>query len=682
MRTLRIAITLTAAAVLLVTASAQSLEVELQRATQKETVTGDLRAAIEEYRKVAARAGSNRRVAAQALIRMAECHQKLGDAESRKIYERVLRDYADQKDAVALARARLGGAETVARSRGDRPVWTGPNVDLLGTVSPDGRFLTYVDQVRTGNLVLRDLAAGIDRPLTDNALRSGWAGYSTISRDGRQVAYGWGLNDKRREELRIASLQGTAIPESRRVLGNEDVKGIAPYDWSPDGKWLAVHLRRQDLTGQIGLVAVQDGALRVLKSTDWRGPTKIFFSPDGRYIAYDLLVSDTSDDRHVFVLATDGSRETTAVAHPSRNIVMGWSPDAQQHLLFASDRTGRMALWALPFAEGKPQAAPKLVKSDIGSSWSLGVSTSGALYVFKGGHATYVQVAPIDLNAGKLLPAPAGAFQRFIGSGGGPDWSADGKYLAYRSCGPAAPCTLAIGSIETGQVRELHPKMAYLGAPRWSPDGRSFTTDGTDLKGRRGMYRIDAQTGDISSVMVPGPVAIAQWGAGEKKIYYRRDGGIVERDSTSGEEREMFRRRSDGNSISIVVSPDGRYIASVEYASKTSTLLLIPIAGGEPRELLRVSSPEGLDGYRLIWTPDNRAVILTKQLTADRDRKELWLVPVTGGQSRKLDIDVDNWVGFRLDPDGRRIAFVAEAGKLGSEIWALENFLPAPSAKR
>jgi hypothetical protein len=53
--------------------------------------------------------------------------------------------------------------------RGDRLVW-GParEVDLFGTVSPDGRYLTYVDWVATGNVVVRDLLAGSDRTLTTN----------------------------------------------------------------------------------------------------------------------------------------------------------------------------------------------------------------------------------------------------------------------------------------------------------------------------------------------------------------------------------------------------------------------------------------------------------------------------------------------------------------------------------
>lgn len=45
-----------------------------------------------------------------------------------------------------------------------------------------------------------------------------------------------------------------------------------------------MQLQRRDKTAQIGLVAVQDGSLRVLKSIDWRGSSKLFFSPDSKYL--------------------------------------------------------------------------------------------------------------------------------------------------------------------------------------------------------------------------------------------------------------------------------------------------------------------------------------------------------------------------------------------------------------
>src|SRR6266540_4329383 len=90
--------------------SARSAEVQLKAAQQKAEVEGDLKGAIEEYKKVIAMAGANRALAAQALVRMAECYQKLGDAQARAIYDRVVREYADQKDVVAIALMRIGGA--------------------------------------------------------------------------------------------------------------------------------------------------------------------------------------------------------------------------------------------------------------------------------------------------------------------------------------------------------------------------------------------------------------------------------------------------------------------------------------------------------------------------------------------------------------------------------------------
>src|SRR5687768_15653430 len=76
-------------------------------AQHKATVEGDLKGAVEDYKAIVARAGVNRAVAAEALLRMAEVYRTLGDAEARSTYERIVRDYADQKEAVTIARTWL-----------------------------------------------------------------------------------------------------------------------------------------------------------------------------------------------------------------------------------------------------------------------------------------------------------------------------------------------------------------------------------------------------------------------------------------------------------------------------------------------------------------------------------------------------------------------------------------------
>jgi len=80
-------------------------EVALQAAIKKEMVDGDLKGAIEQYKKIAQ--SGNRAAAARALVRMGQCQERLGEAEARKAYEKVVREYADQAEAAAEARTRL-----------------------------------------------------------------------------------------------------------------------------------------------------------------------------------------------------------------------------------------------------------------------------------------------------------------------------------------------------------------------------------------------------------------------------------------------------------------------------------------------------------------------------------------------------------------------------------------------
>src|SRR5438552_5843814 len=81
--------------------TSRTAEVQFKAAQHKEQVEGDLKGAIEQYKKLAE--NKDRAIAAKALIHMAECYQKLGDAQARTIFEQVVREFADQKEEVALA---------------------------------------------------------------------------------------------------------------------------------------------------------------------------------------------------------------------------------------------------------------------------------------------------------------------------------------------------------------------------------------------------------------------------------------------------------------------------------------------------------------------------------------------------------------------------------------------------
>ena len=364
-------------------------DVALRAAMETETVKGDLKGAIEQYKTIAQSA--DRATAATALIRMADCYLKLGDAQARTIYERLVREFADQKEAVSIARARLGGASAAPMAKGDRSLWRGGDVDLFGTVSPDGRFLTYTDWALTNNIMLRDLVAGTSRPLTGNTTygQYGYPGWSAISRDGNQFVFVW-TPPQSPDELRVASFNGTGVPPSRRLRQFEQGESVRPFDWSPDGKWIAVLVERTGRSSLIGLVSVVDGTLRPLKSVDWRGVNKMVFSADGRFIAYDSAVTEPRPEAQILVMAVDGSREHVVIDDPSENRVMGWAADG--HLVFASNRSGALSLWVVRVEDGRAMGAPRLVKENIGWSWSLGMTPSGTLYTWKRASSPYVRI--------------------------------------------------------------------------------------------------------------------------------------------------------------------------------------------------------------------------------------------------------------------------------------------------
>ncbi len=655
-------------------------DVALEAAAKKEMVDGDLRGAIDLYRKTIAQYSSTDRSAvAKALVRMGQCYEKLGVkevAEARKAYERAVREFADQKDAVATAQARLAALGSERSGATYRQVWAGPKVDTTGGISPDGRYLSYVDYETTGDLVLHDFSTGSDRRLTNNT--KGWDEFaegSAISRDGKQVAYNW-RDANRGSVLRIVNIEPSGYPQPRQVFEGEDVRRIEPHDWSPDGQWIAVVLDRKG-TQQVGLVSTRDGSLRVLKS-DGATPHRMFFSPDGRYLGLEFSVGG-DPDRDLSVLAVDGGSEAKAVVNPGQDIVMGWSPDGKR-LLFASDRTGSMALWALPMQGGKPAGSPELIRSEIAPR-SLGVTASGALYVGATLSTWNIQVASLDFDTGKLVAPPVNLVQSFIGSNTQPDWSPDGKYLAYVTTRKRAIQTgpseiLVICSIESGKTRELRPNLRWVFLPRWAPDGRSFVSQAADFQGRWGIYRIDAATGEASAI-VSGPTnslfRFPQCSPDGKKIYYVRgpvkDMALIERDLATGSERELVK-----GWVGIpCVMADGRHVAWINFGQdKSAAVVLVPLAGGEPRELLRTKRDEGAP-MALTSMPDGRALLVQRSLPSGGN--DLVLVPVEGGQPRKLDSRISSLPAqIRIHPDGRQIAWTA--GESKQEIWVLENFLP------
>jgi ankyrin repeat protein len=104
---------LTLIAALLVSSQANAadeLTAVLQQALFHEEADHDLAAAIKAYQAVVAGADAQRKLAATAVFRLGECYRKLGQTNDAVAqYQRIMRDFTDQTNLVALSRQNLIG---------------------------------------------------------------------------------------------------------------------------------------------------------------------------------------------------------------------------------------------------------------------------------------------------------------------------------------------------------------------------------------------------------------------------------------------------------------------------------------------------------------------------------------------------------------------------------------------
>ncbi|MCX6537514.1 MAG: hypothetical protein NT151_01065 [Acidobacteria bacterium] len=670
-------------------------EALLQAAKNTELVKGDLTAAIDQYKKILARPGVGRTVAAKALLEMGQCYEKLGQAEARTAYEQLLRQYGDQAEQVQIARARLAALTGTPNPAAGtemtiRRVWSGAGVDTTGSPSPDGRYLSIVDQDSGGDLAIWDIASGQKRRLTNkDKTTTEMVLASTWSPDGKKIAFVW-LKKDMTGELRIIGTDGS------------EPRTLAPVwalGWSPDGRSVvAIVPKTKTSPEKLAVVSVADGSVTVLGTAEkpidsWSWHAS--YSADGKYIVYDNRQQEGSPKRDIFITSIDGKQEIPLITHPADDQLLGWVPGSDT-VLFASDRTGTQDAWALHVVDGKPQGDPVLVRKDIGQVTPMGFSARGSFFYNVGVSLVDVYEGSLDLAKGTAVAPPKKIIPRVVGNNHSAEWSPDGKYLAYvseRQAGSATQSSyiLCIRTDQTGEEREVPLGIESFWRMHWSADGRAVFATMYD-KTNQGLFKIDIQTGKQTLLARSGwsdslikNFAVSPDG---KSVYYanfqwtKKLTTIMRHDLETGQEKEFYRKASPPDIGAMTISPDGRYLSlstadtlSLENGgNKGNVIRVLPTAGGEARDLLLGV----LDWWTYpAWTPDGKTILFYKRAAGAKGQKrELWQIPFAGGEPQKINLGMElEFRDLQLHPDGRRIVFTS--GRNSSEIWAMENFLPA-----
>ena len=715
MRHLRLVCTLVVLTALstVVSSQTQSGHALFEQALAKERVEGNLSDAIRLYERVVTEFASDRALAARALVQIGLSYEKLGRDEAVRAYERLVRDYADQEDAVTQARARLAAlkrpapaASSGAATPSVRTLPTVPNSELLA-LSPDGTKIALITYEGGQNLGVYDLATQKMTRLTNFewAGTSFWVYEAAWSPDGSRIAFMQCSNvPERLCDLKVTTLSG----ESRVITGNlRDT--VRPGGWLPDESAIVVTVQRRDRTATIGLMPTDGGPFVPLRSTGgWTGSYARLasVSPDGQLIAF---VEGTPGDIHV--ISRDGRTSHRITDHPSEDYFPVWSPDGR-HLAFLSARGGAVALWTVAVKGGQPASEPMRLKEGMQDVYPvLGWTERGFAYS-QSQQSDDIYTVPVDPVSGEFRGRPRMIPYRRTGNNTHPEWSPDGKYLAFVSSASSSidepDRRLVLLPSGGGEAREFPAPARRFWSLRWFGDNRGLGMTGHDVRGERQLFRLTLATAQWQTYALPVTLPALQWNGmyfdwnadGTRYLYGWQDAfsaselTIIERDLNPDRERVIYRGKpafAVDRYRGLRASPDRRSLSFTSIAG----IHVLDLESGQTRVLRdsatgTANSPSAYGASEVpTWSKSGHTLLVnrTESPGTDKQTMELRLVPTDGGEIRRIPLDPEltrvlsvstgrgapkpNIERIAWSPDGTQLAFGVNASQLGT--FMIEN---------
>ncbi len=663
-----------------------------QQALLKERADGKLEEAIEIYKSVLDVAADDHGLAAQALVRIGACYEKLGRPEASDIYERLLRDYPDQAEPVATARTQLAALEVepmppsptmtvreLIRSGeqqpGDVQAVPGPGFAVTG----DGQMFIYTDW-NTGDLATRNMETGEVRGLYGVSWQNDSIEFfedPVLSPDDKTVVFmrypngRGGADDTTRIE--VDSIEGG---HRETLYDAKDLINMFTKDWSLDGENILVSSEAADGSVFLATLNLTDRRLQRLVTLNWEHPRRAQYSPDGRFIAYD---STKGGDRKIYLMSADGAQEDVLVDSPGQDDSPLWTRDGR-FLLFRSDRSGKWDLYAIHMHNGQPTSDDFLLKSNLGEATRLrGVTTDGRLFVYERVGGSDVAIAertetPVETVSVTILP------KILTTENSRPAFAPDGKRLAYLAGPPGMQDkTIRITDLE-GRIETdipLEPRFGTTWPPKFSSDSKKMALRVYEAGEAKIMVR-SAETGRLLNTIGPleqkGYLSPLGWSSDGRLLHVsvalETGGDAFATIDVETEQQvawtafpEDVRRISlspSGDSLGIVSSPD----PPAGQERRTRFVLRSLEDGSE-----KVFTVQGLE--RFLWDFDSRHLLYRK------GENRLYSFSLDTEEETVVVEDMKDLRLAAVSPDGKYWAFEHYPNtRRDARILVLENYLP------
>jgi len=545
-----------------------------------------------------------------------------------------------------------------------------------GSVSADGKFVTYVDWGDAGNLAIRNLETGENRRLTQTAnWGAAFAHNSRISPDGGQVIYTWFRPSPAGEtgELRLRQLGGDA-KQARTVWSPADGLSVFLQDWFPDGDRVAAVVTKSPTEHQIVTVSVPDGEVRQIRSITWSDTPRARVSPDGRYIAYSRSASQDEPAKDIFLVAADGSSESAVVQHTANDELVGWSPNGD-YLLINSDRNGQPGLWVQPLENTAPPGQLQLIVPNVDVAAGMGFAQDGSLYYSVRVSQRRLKLAEIDLQTGKFLAEPKNAVEQFVGRNLEGTFSPDGEEFAYLSGREGwNDRAIVVRSLATGEEREVPHDLRRVHYLIWPSGGDSLIVTGKDDRGRFGLFEVRLTDGHTELVTEGGHSAVLSPDGARRLHRIHPDRTIYSYGLADGSVETIPGVLNVVNSFSVL--PDGR-IAAIHNHKRTNSrteIRLHPAEGGDGQVLWSTDEQHQFSHWT-VWAPAGEALLVLRlEPEAGDGMWRLWAAPVDGSPPYPTEL-VYYPTGTSslpsIHPDGRRILW--QEGGYFWQVWAMRD---------